>query len=236
VAEAERVFPGAAGLGRNVCYTHTGVRPLPYQPRGAAGAITRRHIIRRHRAAQGLHSIVGGKLTTHRALAEDVLAKLRRELPRPVSRELTRSRPLPGALPNDERDALLGDLRARLGAARAQRLWRTYGRFAADVAALAARPELAAAVDPASGLLVAELVHALTREWAVTLEDLLQRRCMAGLGADFGLRAAPAAADALVRLGIWDPARAAQELAAYRELAARHGAGGGVSGRPLPAA
>jgi glycerol-3-phosphate dehydrogenase len=93
VAETERVFPGAAGLAARVLHTHTGVRPLPYQPRGAAAAITRRHLIRRHRAARGLYSIVGGKLTTHRALAEDVLAKLRAELPRPVARDLTRRRP-----------------------------------------------------------------------------------------------------------------------------------------------
>jgi hypothetical protein len=58
----------------------------------------------------------------------------------------------------------------------------------------------------------------------VTLEDVLQRRCMAGLDGDFGLRAAPAAASTLVRLGIWDSAKAARELAAYRELARRHGA------------
>ena len=82
------MFPGAAGLAQRVLYTHTGVRPLPHQPRGAEGAITRRHIMRRHRAARGLYSIVGGKLTTHRALAEDVLRKVRDELPRPVDRTL----------------------------------------------------------------------------------------------------------------------------------------------------
>jgi hypothetical protein len=38
------------------------------------------------------------------------------------------------------------------------------------------------------------------------------------------LRAAPAAAAVLTRLGIWDAARAAHELAAYRALAERHGA------------
>jgi hypothetical protein len=47
---------------------------------------------------------------------------------------------------------------------------------------------------------------------------------MAGLDADFGLRAAPAAATTLTRLGIWDSARAAHELAAYHELAVRRGA------------
>jgi glycerol-3-phosphate dehydrogenase len=229
-AETERVFPGAADLGARVLYTHTGVRPLPYKPRGAEGAITRRHIIRRHRAARGLYSIVGGKLTTHRELAEDVLHKLRHELPRPASRTVTRARPLPGALAPPDRDALLADLRRRFGDQQAQRLVRVYGKAAADVAALAAQPELVGQLGD-SDVLTAELVHALTNEWAVTLEDLLQRRCMAGLDGDFGLRAAPAAAAALTRLGIWDSARAAHELAAYHELAARHGALGAGSER-----
>ena len=224
VSETERVFPGAAGLSTRVLYTHTGVRPLPHRPRGAEGAITRRHLIRRHRAARGLYSIVGGKLTTHRALAEDVLHKLRNELPRPVARTLTHERPLPGSLSSPDRALLLDELEAKLGADQAQRLWRVYGKFAADVAALAARPELAEPLD-GGAVLTAELVYALTSEAAQTLEDVLQRRCMAGLAADFGLRTAPAAAAALERLGIWDAGRATRELADYRELAARHGAG-----------
>jgi glycerol-3-phosphate dehydrogenase len=222
-SETMRVFPGAAGLAERVLYTHTGVRPLPYKPRGAEGAITRRHIIRRHRAARGVYSIVGGKLTTHRALAEDVLSKLRHELPRAPAGAGTRARPLPGALAAADHAALLADLRGRLGERQAQRLLRVYGKGAAEVAALAARPELCEPLG-ASGVLAAELVHALENEWATSLEDVLQRRCMAGLGADFGLGAAPLAAAALARLGIWDAARAAHELAAYRELAARRGA------------
>ena len=225
VSETERIFPDAAGLAARVLYTHTGIRPLPYQRRGAEGAITRRHIVRRHRAARGLYSIVGGKLTTHRALAEDVLHKLRNELPRRVARALTRERPLPGSLSAADRDSLLDELRVKLGAQHAARLWHIYGRFAADVAALAARPELAAPLG-GGDVLTAELVYGLTTEWAETLEDVLQRRCMAGLAADFGLGVAPAAAAALERLGVWDAARAAHELASYRELAARHAAKG----------
>ncbi|HUQ52871.1 MAG TPA: glycerol-3-phosphate dehydrogenase C-terminal domain-containing protein, partial [Gammaproteobacteria bacterium] len=92
------------------------------------------------------------------------------------------------------------------------------GSLALLVAVLFAAPLLQ------SEVLTAELVYALTVEWAQSLEDVLQRRCMAGLAADFGLRTAPAAAAALEQLGIWDAARAARELADYRELAARHGA------------
>ena len=179
-------------------------------------------MIRRHRAARGLYSVVGGKLTTHRALAEDVLRKVRRELPRSITGHPTRTRPLPGALDAPARDALLGELAARFGSAQAQRLWNVYGAAAGEIAALAAQPELAAQVDAVSGVLVAELIHATASEWAVTLEDLLQRRCMAGLRADFGLGAARGATAALVRLGIWDATRAAAELDAYRALAARH--------------
>jgi glycerol-3-phosphate dehydrogenase len=70
-------------------------------------------------------------------------------------------------------------------------------------------------------VLVAELVHACETEWAQTLDDILQRRCMAGLGADFGLAAAEPAALWLAKLGIWDEARAAQEIIDYAAHAVR---------------
>jgi glycerol-3-phosphate dehydrogenase len=56
----------------------------------------------------------------------------------------------------------------------------------------------------------------LEEEWATSLADVLLRRCMAGLEADRGLKVAPAAAEWLVRLGIWDKTRAEQELSEYR--------------------
>jgi len=224
--ETERVFPAAAGLAGRALYTQTGVRPLPHRPKGKEGAITRRHLIRRHRSAAGLYSIVGGKLTTHRALAEDVLRVLRRRhLPRLARTSPTRDRPLPGALGAAERDALLEQVGARLGAAQARRLWHVYGAASGRIARLAERPGLDRPLRGAGSVLVAELVHALEHEWAKTLADILQRRCMAGLDASFGLGVAATAAAELERLGLWDRARAAEELGRYRELAARHGAG-----------
>jgi glycerol-3-phosphate dehydrogenase len=225
-AETERVLPGAAGLAARVLYTHTGVRPLPHHPRGAAGAITRRHLIRAHSRVRGLYSIVGGKLTTHRALAEDMLEALVGRVPGLASGRVSRRRPLPGALPPDERAALLEQVGAVAGVGQAERLWRIYGAGAAAIAKLASDRDLGTRVDPAGPTLVAELVHALDIEWARSLIDVLQRRCMAGLGADFGLGTAPAAADWLVRLGIWDRDRAEAELVAYRAHARRHRAVG----------
>jgi glycerol-3-phosphate dehydrogenase len=221
VTETERVFPAAAGLAQRVLYTHTGVRPLPYRPRGAEGAITRRHLIRRHRAARGLYSIVGGKLTTHRALAEDVLKVLWPNLPERARVRPTRDRVLPGALDARDRDQLLADVGAVFGAAQAARLWHVYGAAAAALVTLAKERDLGAPLDAASGVLAAELVHAVETEWAETLDDILQRRCMAGLSADFGLGVAASASACLERLGVWEKGRAAQELASYRARAVR---------------
>jgi glycerol-3-phosphate dehydrogenase len=227
--ETERVFPGAAGLAARVLYTQTGVRPLPHHPRGSAGAITRRHLIRAHTRVDGLYSIVGGKLTTHRALAEDVLRKLRKFWPN-LPPSPTRERRLPGALDTADRDTLLADIGAQLGARQAARLWNVYGAAAAMVAARA-RDETECAVTLAGDLLGADLEHAVTVERAVTLEDILQRRCMVGLNRSFGCDAARAAAGWLVSRGHWDASRAAAEVAAYRTFALRHhAAAANVSG------
>ncbi len=222
VAETERVFPRLDDLAERVLYAHAGIRPLPHRPRGKEGAITRRHIIRHHRRARGLYSVVGGKLTTHRALAEDVMTRVGRRLGLRDKSSPTRSRSLPGASSPEERDALLADIGARLGDERAQRLWGIYGSGTVAIDALIrADEELAGEVCPSSGTVVAELVHALEAEWAMTLADVLQRRCMAGLSRDFGLTAAQSAVQWLERLSIWDRPRAEQELADYREFAAR---------------
>lgn len=222
-AETERVFPGAAPLRSRLLYTQSGIRPLPYRPGGETGAITRRHVIHAHPRAAGLYSIVGGKLTTHRALAEDVLGRLRRDGARVPRRSPSRDRDLPGHVSPADCDALLERAGAVVGAAQARRLWRIYGgRSAAIVDRAAASTELAMTLGPGTPTLVAELVHAVENEWATHLTDILQRRCMSGLDADFGRVSAPEAARWLQRLGLWDHARAEQELADYAAYRRRH--------------
>ena len=186
------------------------------------GAITRRHLILRDRGIDGLYSIVGGKLTTHRALARDCMKRLSRRL-RKSGRSPTADRVLPGALDKDDRDTLHEELGASFGDATATRLWRTYGgtssRLLHDVGE---NPELGQRLGPNSDLIVGELMHAIEREHARTLIDLLLRRTMVGLRADLGRESAPLAADWLVRLGVWDKARAGEEVAAYRRYSRRY--------------
>jgi glycerol-3-phosphate dehydrogenase len=221
IDETRRLFPRAHDLERRIRYAYAGIRPLPATRGVKTGAITRRHLIKAHRGIEGLYSIVGGKLTTHRALAADCLRRLRGRLP---ARDAgaTALRLLPGALRADERAALLGDLSRAVGEATAARLWRTYGGRARRLLERAGdSSELRQRLGPGSDYLVGELVFAIEEEWAVSLADILMRRTMAGLDADSGRRAAPLAADWLVRLGLWDKRRAAEEIAAYRALGRR---------------
>jgi glycerol-3-phosphate dehydrogenase len=229
IAAAESVYPGAGIAGR-VLYVQAGVRPLPYTEAGATGAITRRHLIVPHEQAQGLYSIIGGKLTTHRALAEQVLAVICRQEGRREDRQAarrcavspTRTLALPGTLSAPARDALICELADRFGAVQAERLWRIYGGGARDLLTrVHEQADLAEPFCAATGALAAELVHAIETEWAVTLADLLRRRTMTGWSPDFGLGAAVEAAERLRRLGIWDRPRTEQELGAYRDLALR---------------
>ena len=221
IAETRALFPAATDLERLVCYTCSGIRPLPASGSRTPAAITRAHLVVAHQGIAGLYSIVGGKLTTNRALAVDCVHKLRPLLGRDVPSP-TRERPLPGALDLAERDALLAGAALVVGEATAARWWRTYGGASrALLARIAESAELNSRIGPDSDLVAAELVHAIEAEHARTLTDLMLRRTMAGLAADLGRRDAPLAADWLVRLGIWDAARAVEELAIYRDFIRR---------------
>ncbi|HEY8427504.1 MAG TPA: glycerol-3-phosphate dehydrogenase C-terminal domain-containing protein, partial [Sandaracinaceae bacterium] len=222
VRETERLFPDSGGIRERVLYTMAGVRALPFAPGRAEGAITRRHIVHAHRDARGLYSIVGGKLTTYRALARDVLERLSRDGVVPRDRLLagTGAERLPGAIAGTERDMLRAELVHVFDERTADRMLRTYGRLSARLLAEATeRTELALPASPGAELRRVELVHAFETEWAETLVDLLQRRTMLGLGADFGFAEMRAAAAALVELGIWDGTRAEEEIASYRRFA-----------------
>ncbi len=64
-------FPSAGLTRERILFTYSGVRPLPWTRNEDEQSITRRHFIREHPRLKNLLSIVGGKLTTYRSLAEE---------------------------------------------------------------------------------------------------------------------------------------------------------------------
>lgn len=226
LGETNRVIPEADLARSDVLYSYAGVRPLPYAPGAAEGNVTRRHAIVDHGAEdgpQGLLSVVGGKLTTYRELAEQVVDLVQRRLGR-VERSWTAAIPLPGGrtrLPWSEfQAAFLRD--AGLPETSARHLLRVYGTRAPALLERATTPELRAVIDPASGAIAAEVPWAFEEEGARTLADLLARRSMIGLGSHAGIGADCAAASVAGDLLDWDSVRAESEVAAYRRWVSRY--------------
>lgn len=182
-------------------------------------------VSREHRIVEspsGLVSIVGGKLTTYRVMAAEVVDHVARRLRqldgRPIpSRAATDREPLPGGAARDL-TVVARDLE-REGTSRdvAQHLVRCYGSEAPAVARLAqSHVDLKRPIVPGHPALRAELLHAIRREMAVTLADLLVRRTHVFYETPgHAVAEAPELVDLAARELNWDAARKATELAEY---------------------
>lgn len=226
LATLDAVFPSAGLSAADVNYAYAGIRPLPHVEAGPESAITRRHIIHAHEE-RGLFSVIGGKLTTYRNLAEQVVDRVQRELGLPVTPSQTADAPLPGGA-----DAALPESLHLLGPAGRQRLLDLYGARCHRLAELIReRPELAATLDPDGEVLAAEVVLALREEFALTLTDLLRRRLMTGLGPDLGAGSKAGIAEFAAREAGWDGTRLAAELDALADWERRLTLAGAPDGR-----
>jgi glycerol-3-phosphate dehydrogenase len=142
----------------DVRFAYSGWRSLP-AAKGPPGALNREAFLVTERiAGSELHTVVGGKLTTHRAFAERAVARVfGTALASP-----TRDVPLPG-----------GDGPREVG----DELWWRHGSRARLVReAIAADEQLAERLCPHRPFLAAEAATALRHDGAVTFGDLLLRR------------------------------------------------------------
>jgi glycerol-3-phosphate dehydrogenase len=155
---------------QDVVGSFAGLRPLLAGGDGATADLSRDHAILER--PDGLLTIVGGKLTTYRRMAEDVVDRVVSGTDLPAGPCVTAHQPLVGAAPRPHLARLEAD--ARLVA--------RHGTEALEIAALAARrPELDAPVVPGSAYRLAELVFAVEHEGALCVGDLLDRRTRIGL-------------------------------------------------------
>jgi len=232
IEETNGLIPGAALTPEQVLYTYAGVRPLPAPGVGSGrdtrdeGAITRSHVVYDHarrelteaERIEGLVSIVGGKITTYRRLAQEAVDLAVKKLGRKADRCRTHQLPLPGgtAYPFEgfrERFRVTSGMPLET----ADRLLRIYGTRAAEALDFAdGAPELLEPFDADSGALGVEVVFSLRTELAETLADVVARRTLVGYGAHAGLRAVDAAAEIAVRHLGWSDERAAREVEAFR--------------------
>ena len=161
---------------QDVVSAFAGVRPLV---RAKQSKETRK-LIRGHEvdvdALSGLVSILGGKWTTYRAMAEETIDVVQRQLGAGVPSSTRRHR-LIGTDGYNPEDWRLLATEHELGEAEARYLMQKFGSEAAEVLAVAGdHPDLKSRVVAGAPSIQAEIVYCARKEMALTIEDVLARR------------------------------------------------------------
>lgn len=219
LTEANTLMPNSKLTRDKILFTYSGVRPLPYTPGLSEWKIPRSHIVHDHTKTghPGLHSIVGGKLTTYRQLAEDAVDLAVKQLGRGAKKPVSKFQKFPGARTEDLQK-FATDLRAA-GTVKpdtAERLFALYGTRASEIVALINEDaSLGERFDPNSAAVAAELIFAVSNEFAQTFADIMARRILLAFEPGHGLAASKRAIQILAEHFGWDAKRQRAELEGY---------------------
>ncbi|GAB3033856.1 glycerol-3-phosphate dehydrogenase/oxidase [Spirosoma pulveris] len=197
-----------------------GIRPLIVSSRADTKTLLRDHEIE-HDEASGLLSLLGGKWTTYRLMAQDAIDRVAEVLKRTV----------PGST---EMHYLIGGEGYRfadweglqhqygLPADVCQQLMKTYGSRAEKVAKLTVgQPALTQKLTPQQPYILAEVIYQVREEMAVTLRDVLARRWRLELS-DWQLTAqiTPQVADLMAAELGWSDTYRLEQVQQYQNLLA----------------
>jgi glycerol-3-phosphate dehydrogenase len=195
---------------------YAGLRPLLAGESDETSRLSREHAV--VTPVPGLVVVAGGKYTTYRVMAEDAVDAAVAGLPGvPASR--TAHLPLVGAHQWD----VVRDAAPQLAAAwqlpeeTIERLLHRHGDRVGDVLELArSDARLSRPLTGAPGYLAAEVVHAVTAEGALHLDDVLTRRTRVSIEtAHRGVESAPEVAELMAGALGWDEERTAREVEHY---------------------
>ena len=223
---ANAAFPDAHLTSKDVVSAWVGLRPLLREDHAHPSQVSREHRVLE--SPHGLISIAGGKLTTYRVMARDVVDRVATRLHELDGRALppraqTDRQPLPGG-EAAELEVLVEAARAR-GAPEttARHLVASYGSEAAAVLNLVDRDRpLGEPIVAGRPEIWAEVTYGVEREMAVRLQDILIRRLHLFYEApDQAQSVVPRVAARMKQLLGWDQTREAEELRDYFQIVER---------------
>ena len=173
-------FNGADLKYEDVLFYYGGLRPLADTDTENSYESSRKYEIfdNGDEGLDGLFTVEGGKYTTSRQLAVDVLKKMQKKFDKKFPKEISHRRPLYGSdIKNME--IFLSELRAEypdFSKATVEYLGKNYGTESHAVFQLARKNSKLAEVLNNDGEILAEVAYALQEEQALSLSDILFRR------------------------------------------------------------
>ncbi len=218
LTEASRLFPGQTWDRSKVLAIFTGLRPLAWAEAGHASSVSREDKILRE---QNKITIVGGKLTTYRAMAEKGLkaaAKILGRTPKRLAFHLPGT-PLSSWKVFLEKEVSQWPGRYGISAGQANHLAHLYGQKGEAVLELTRNnSRLLEKLHPQRPEMLAQAAYAIEREKALHLSDVLLRRLEIGYTPyHWGEASEKVSALMAQKLG-WDAKTLANELALYKNL------------------
>lgn len=221
ITESRRILPGLNLTRGSILYTYAGVRPLAFAG-GKESAISRKHRVISEGRSGRIITIAGGKFTTYRNMAEDVVDAVCRKLGRKAACETARS-PLAGSLPVQLEEYMkeaVPELAERFAVPQdtVRHLVRFYGARAEKVLQLAKDdPRLAEPLCPESRDICAQVLYGIREEGSRTISDIVLRRMHTGITTSRGeAQAARIAGVAAQELG-WSPEETDHRIAQFSD-------------------
>jgi glycerol-3-phosphate dehydrogenase len=218
LGEVNALIPQAKLTPKDVLYTFSGVRPLPYAPGVVEAKIPRSHVLHDHAPdIPGLVTVVGGKLTTFRQLSEDAVDDALKRLGRNPVVCPTSKRPFPGAVFNEVQ--MRKELsKIGLSEQTIKRMLDLYGgRSSTVIAEAKADADLLKVIHQPSGAIGAELVFAVRHETAKSLADVLARRMLLAFEPGHALESIDVIVAVMTKAFGWDRQRQTKEITDYKQ-------------------
>lgn len=221
LAEARHAFPAARA--EDIFYTTAGLRALVDSGPGKASDLSRHHRLVDHEqkdGARGFISVLGGKITAYRAVAQEAVDMVCRKLGITAPCRTAKAY-LPGAPAVPQATVEMAAQESGLPAGTIAHLSALYGSRFSHVLDMARRdPRGIRPICPHHLDIVAQIRHAVEVESALTLSDFLLRRSAVGLGPCQGLDAVETVAQEMGHILKWSSIEQRQQVEAYRAAAA----------------
>jgi glycerol-3-phosphate dehydrogenase len=212
-------FMNSKSFSRNdILYTYSGIRPLPFEPHKKEKKVTRRHIIHDHETEgfKNYYSIVGGKLTTFRSLAEETMDYIDKK-----NNSQNKCRTKDYKFIKEKNGKIIYELLSEkygIDIETIEFLNSYYGDKFIEVLKLTDENKLLKEKISDNHIdIIAQIIYAITNEKAMTLKDIILRRSSIGTHEDLGYNSVESIAEIASSILNWSDEQKKEEIKTYKE-------------------